>query len=168
MIQYVLVCKKGKLRPQVGVVLWCWHEGRGTWLKDLLLTNHRLWSRSSGVTGPGVKRRRLSNELQTPSIVAVVFEALQLWQRHLELAFDKILDFGAGYYGCYTTDATTLAVDVKNLMIYLFLLHKSLEHWYTLQLALTPNTLSLCLPAALWSYSQRCLSTPTGESSPSA
>lgn len=41
------------------------------------------------MAGPGVKRRWLSNELQAPSIVAVVFEALQLWQRHLELMFDK-------------------------------------------------------------------------------
>lgn len=73
------------------------------------------------MAGPGVKRHWLSNELQTPSIVAVVFEALQLWQRHLELVFDKILDFGGGCYGCHTTDATTLAVNIENLMIYLFL-----------------------------------------------
>lgn len=119
MIQYVLACKKGKLHPQVGVVLWRWHEGGGPWLKDLLLTNH-CWSRSSRVAGPGVKRRWLSNELQTPSIVAVVFEALQLWQRRLELVFGKTLDFGAGYYGCHTTDITTLAVDIENDDLFIY------------------------------------------------
>lgn len=73
------------------------------------------------MAGPGVKRPWLSNELQMPSIVAVVFEALQLWQHRLEHVLDKILDFGAGYYGCPTTDVTTLAVNIENLMIYLFI-----------------------------------------------
>lgn len=95
----------------------------------------------------------MANELLTCSTTAVVFEALQLWQLCLEFKSDKIPDFGR-YYGYHPI--WLLWIDSKALIVHI------------LQLSLTLVALSLCLPAALWSYSQRCLSTPTGESFPSA
>lgn len=124
------------------------------------------WSRSSRVAGPGVKTRWLSNELQMSLTIAVVFEieALQLWQIHLESPFNKIPDMWVAMvttpYGYDMINAEVL-VNIGNMW-------KSLERSCIFQLSLPHNTVSLCLPAASWSYSQRCLSTPTGESSPSA
>lgn len=118
------------------------------------------------MAGPGVKTRWLSNELQVSLTIAVVFkmDALQLWRMHLESPFNKIPDLWVAMvttpYGYDMINAKVLVNIVK--------MWKSLELSCIFQLSLTRNTLSLCLPAASWSYSQRCLSTPTGESSPSA
>lgn len=77
------------------------------------------------------------------------------------LVFNKILDFGAGYYGCHTTDATTLAVNIENLMIYLFVLC-CIKAWSigTLSSSLSPLTPSLyaCL--------QHCGVIPSGAYQP--